>query len=154
MVSYNNGSRHVHVQQPRTCPKVIMSKETRAILSANQCLKSRQFKVALDDAWNQIDEATKTIASAHHKSIHHVQNDLWMGHGIVCSRCPKPNAWNAFCWKKNQKCENGNCFLSLLCNKGKGALQQPVHEHKDEYYTLSKEHQKKFGAIALALILT
>lgn len=117
MVSNNNGSRHVRAQQPRTRPKVIMSKETRAILSANRRLKSRQFKVALDDAWDQIDEAMKAIASTHHKSIRRVQNDLWIGHGILRSKRSKPNAWNAFCWKKNQECENGkfSCFLSLLC---------------------------------------
>jgi len=86
------------------------------MLMADRRAKSRRFKVALDSAWNQIDEATKTIASAHHKSIRRVQNELYIGRGTLRSRRSKPNVWNAFCWKKNQDGEN--CmfgFLVSLC---------------------------------------
>jgi hypothetical protein len=105
------------MQQPRIHPKVVISKEARALLTANRHTKSRQFKIALDEAWGQIDEATKTIASAHHKSICRVQNELYIGHGILRSKRSKLNAWNAFCWKKNQASENHKfCFFfSLYC---------------------------------------
>ncbi|KAG2140766.1 hypothetical protein BD769DRAFT_1336179, partial [Suillus cothurnatus] len=116
---------------PRIHPKVVINKEARALLTANQRAKSRQFKIALDEAWGQIDEATKTIALAHHKSIRHVQNELYIGHGILRSKRSKLNAWNVFCWKKNQASENHK-----FC---KDALQRLVREHKEEYYTLSKD---------------
>ncbi|KAG1774227.1 hypothetical protein EV702DRAFT_974941 [Suillus placidus] len=128
-----NASRCVQIQ-PRIRPKVVLSKEARSILNANRRAKSHQFKVALDDAWTQIDDATKTIASAHHKSICHVQNDLYIGHGILRSRHSKVNAWNAFCWKKNQDSENRD--------QGRHALEQLVHEHKAKYHMLSKEEQQ------------
>lgn len=116
MVSPNNSNARRCIQQPRVCPKVIMSKEAHALLTANQRTKSRQFKIALDEAWYQIDKATKTIASAHHKSIHCVQNELYIGHGIQHSKCSKLNAWNVFCWKKNQDIKNCKfCFSFLLC---------------------------------------
>ncbi|KAG1843422.1 hypothetical protein C8R48DRAFT_618900, partial [Suillus tomentosus] len=111
-----------------------LSKEARSMLNANRRTKSHQFKVALDDTWNQIDDAMKTIASAHHKSVRRVQNDLYIGHGTLRSRRSKLNAWNAFCWKKNQNSENRD--------QGRRALEQLVREHKAEYYTLSKEEQQ------------
>ncbi|KAG2120041.1 hypothetical protein DEU56DRAFT_747105 [Suillus clintonianus] len=129
-----NDSRRVRTQHPRIRPKVTMSKEARATLTAGRRAKSRQFKVALDEAWNQLDDATKTIASAHHKSIRRVQNDLYIGHGILRSRRTKPNMWNAFCWKKGQDSENRN--------QGRDTLKQLVREHKDEYLALSKEEQE------------
>ncbi|KAG2741539.1 hypothetical protein P692DRAFT_20750831 [Suillus brevipes Sb2] len=131
----NNKTALRRVQkQPRIRPKVVLSKEARSILNANRRVKSHQFKVALDDAWTQIDNATKTIASAHHKSVRCVQNDLYIGHGILRSRHSKVNAWNAFCWKKNQDSENRD--------QGRYTLEQLVHEHKAEYYALSKEEQQ------------
>ncbi|KAG2357319.1 hypothetical protein BDR07DRAFT_1380230 [Suillus spraguei] len=81
----------------------------------------------------QIDQATKTITGSHHKSIQHVENNLYFGHGILHSRHVKPNLWNTFCWKKNQEKENGGL--------GKAALQLLVHNHKDEYHALSKDKQ-------------
>ncbi|KAG1843380.1 hypothetical protein DFJ58DRAFT_731671 [Suillus subalutaceus] len=131
--STHKSSARRRMQQPRIRPKVVISKEARALLTANRRTKSRQFKIALDEAWGQIDEATKTIASAHHKSIRRVQNELYIGQGILRSKRSKLNAWNAFCWKKNQASENRN--------QGKGALQQLVHEHKDEYHNLSKDER-------------
>lgn len=91
---------------PRTRPKVVLSKEARAALKHSRQEKSRQFRDALDDAWNQLDEATKTIAVSHHKSVRRVQNDLYIGRGLLHSRRSKLNAWNVFCWKKNQETEN------------------------------------------------
>ncbi|KAG1867720.1 hypothetical protein F4604DRAFT_1584954 [Suillus subluteus] len=116
-----------------TCPKVVLSKEVRATLRQSRQEKSHQFKDALDDAWNQLDQATKTIATSHHKSVHHVQNDLYIGRGLLRSRHSKLNAWNVFCWKKNQETEN--------CNQGRGALKSLVQEHQDEYLRLSIDEQ-------------
>ncbi|KAG1781334.1 hypothetical protein EV702DRAFT_1193517 [Suillus placidus] len=82
---------------------------------------------------NQLDDATKTIAASHHKSVRHVQNDLYIGCGLLRSRRSKLNAWNAFCWKKNQETENRN--------QGRGTLKSLVHEHRDEYLRLSKDEQ-------------
>ncbi|KAG1881213.1 hypothetical protein F4604DRAFT_1922222 [Suillus subluteus] len=112
-----NVSAGRHAQMPiRTHPKVVLSKED-----------------ALDDAWNQLDQATKTIAMSHHKSVHHMQNDLYIGRGLLHSRHSKLNAWNAFCWKKNQETEN--------CNQGRGALKSLIQEHRDEYLRLSMDEQ-------------
>ncbi|KAG0703471.1 hypothetical protein DFH29DRAFT_874450 [Suillus ampliporus] len=102
-------------------------------LKHSQQDKSRQFKDALDDAWNQLKQATKTIAMSHHKSVCHVQNDLYIGHGLLHLRHSKLNAWNAFCWKKNQETNN--------CNQGQGALKLLIHENRDEYLQLSKDEK-------------
>ncbi|KAG1894163.1 uncharacterized protein F5891DRAFT_961964 [Suillus fuscotomentosus] len=118
---------------PCTCPKVVLSKEARAALIYSRQEKSRQFRDAFNDTWNQLDEATKTIAVSHHKSVCYVQNDLYIGHGLLRSRHSKLNAWNAFCWKKNQETKNRN--------QGQGALELLVHEHRDEYLRLSKDEQ-------------
>ncbi|KAG1799830.1 uncharacterized protein HD556DRAFT_1230959 [Suillus plorans] len=118
---------------PCTRPKVVLSKEARAALKHSRQEKSRQFRDTLDDAWNQLDEATKTIAVSHHKSVRRVQNDLYIGRGLLRSRHSKLNTWNAFCWKKNQETENRN--------QGRGALESLVHENRDEYLRLSKDEQ-------------
>ncbi|KAG2337985.1 hypothetical protein BDR05DRAFT_1004606 [Suillus weaverae] len=107
-----------------------MSKEARAMITASRHTKSHQFKAALDDALNQLNDVTKIIASAHHKSIRHVQNELYIGHGTLRSRCTKPNMWNAFCWKKSQDAVANDTLKSL------------VREHKDEYHRLSTEEQE------------
>ncbi|KAG2741137.1 hypothetical protein P692DRAFT_201684588, partial [Suillus brevipes Sb2] len=117
----------------RQRPKVVLSKDARAALRLSRCAKSLRFKQALDDAWRQMDDAAKTIATSHHKSIRRVQNDLYTGRGPLRSKRLKPNIWNAFCWKKNQDRENHNY--------GKAALQSLVHDHKAEYLALSEEEQ-------------
>lgn len=101
------------MQHPRTRPKVTMSKEARAMLTAGRRAKSCNFKTALNEAWDQFNDMTKTIAAAHHKSVRYVQNELYAGHGTLRSRCNKPNMWNAFCWKKNQGNDNRK-FRHLL----------------------------------------
>ncbi|KIK32734.1 hypothetical protein CY34DRAFT_27164 [Suillus luteus UH-Slu-Lm8-n1] len=126
-------SRRVRMQHPRTRPKVTMSKEARAMLTAGRRAKSCNFKTALNEAWDQFNDMTKTIAAAHHKSVRYVQNELYAGHGTLRSRRNKPNMWNAFCWKKNQGNDNHN--------QGRDTLAQLVREHKDEYLALSKEEQ-------------
>jgi hypothetical protein len=108
---------HRHVQAPpRTRPKVTLSKDARAALKLSRQEKSRRFKDALDDAWNELDQATKSIAVSHHKSVHRVQNDLYIGRGLLHSRRSKLNAWNAFCWKENQETENHRfvCFATHI----------------------------------------
>ncbi|KAG1899506.1 uncharacterized protein F5891DRAFT_1189642 [Suillus fuscotomentosus] len=107
--------------------KVVLSKEARAALRLERCAKSLQFKDVLDDTWKQLDDATKTIGTSHHKSICQVQNDLYIGRGLLCSKCSKANLWNVFCWKKNQ--DEENTMVLTVC------------EHKSEYLTLSKEQQ-------------
>src|SRR6267154_5385109 len=104
-----------HIQPPaRRCSNIVLSKEARAALRHERCTKSLRFKDALDDTWKQLDDATIAIATSHHKSIRQVQNDLYIGHGLLHSKCSKANLWNAFCWKKNQDKENGK-FLLLSC---------------------------------------
>jgi hypothetical protein len=68
---------------PRTRPKVHLSKDARALLTIQRRQKSRVFRATLDDAWFQIDESVKTIASSHHKSVRRVQNDLYLGHAAL-----------------------------------------------------------------------
>jgi hypothetical protein len=101
---------------PCTRPKVTLSKDVRAALKLSRQEKSRRFKDALDDAWNELDQATKSIAVSHHKSVRHVQNDLYIGRGLLHSRRSKLNAWSAFCWKKNQETENHRfvCFATHI----------------------------------------
>ncbi|KAG1726760.1 hypothetical protein EDB19DRAFT_1914495 [Suillus lakei] len=60
---------HRRVQAPPcTRPKVTLSKDAQAALKLSRQEKSRRFKDALDDAWNELDQATKSIAVSHHKS--------------------------------------------------------------------------------------
>jgi hypothetical protein len=105
------------VQPPtRQRPKVILSKEARATLRLDRRAKSLRFKGALDEAWKELDDATKTIAASHHKSIRYVQNELYTGRGRLRSKRSKLNSWNAFCWKKNQDMDNGKFFFASLCS--------------------------------------
>ncbi|KAG1886380.1 uncharacterized protein F5891DRAFT_1201049 [Suillus fuscotomentosus] len=77
---------------PCTCPKVVLSKEARAALIHSRQEKSRQFRDAFNDAWNQLDEATKTIAVSHHKSVCYVQNDLCYSHYMSPQLLNQPSA--------------------------------------------------------------
>ncbi|KAI5982689.1 hypothetical protein EDD15DRAFT_2377342 [Pisolithus albus] len=92
---------------PRPCIKVALSVEACAILKLNQHEKVERFREDLDDAWQSLDKVTKMLASKHHKSVQHVQNDLYLGHVKFHSRKSKINAWNAFTWKK-QRTLNGS----------------------------------------------
>jgi len=105
------------VQPPaRQRPKVILSKEARATLRLDRRAKSVRFKDALDDAWKQLNDAVRTIAASHHKSIRHVQNELYTGRGMLRSKRSKLNSWNAFCWKKTQDMDSENRkFFSCHC---------------------------------------
>jgi hypothetical protein len=104
--------KRIQALPPRR-PKVILSKEARAALTANRRDKSHCFKIALNDAWDVLDETVKTIASSHHKSFRRVQNELCVGRGRMRYQRSKLSVWNAFCWKKRQEDkENGNS-LSL-----------------------------------------
>jgi hypothetical protein len=99
-----------------------LSKEARACLTAQCRQKSKDFKVALDNTWLSIDNAVKTIASSHHKSIRRVTNDLYMGRGGLHFKCSKSNAWNAFCWKKNQEKDENGMMHFLFCSSTDGAI--------------------------------
>ncbi|KAG1793274.1 uncharacterized protein HD556DRAFT_1443705 [Suillus plorans] len=135
MVSQTLTTAKKHVQHlARIRPKVRLSKEVRALLTAQRCQKSRVFKAALDEAWLRIDESVKTIASSHHKSIRRVQNDLYVGHAALCFKHTKSSPWNAFCWKKHQQVKDENC-------SGKAVLQSLLHDYTDEYRELSQEEK-------------
>ncbi|KAG2100408.1 uncharacterized protein F5147DRAFT_747135 [Suillus discolor] len=123
----------------RCRPKVILSKEARALLTSQRRQKSKGFKTALNDAWLHIDETVKTIASSHHKSIRRVANDLYMGRGGLRFKRSKSNAWNAFCWKKNQEAKDENAQTS----SGKGVLQDLLHNYSDEYCELSQDEKDR-----------
>ncbi|KAG0706449.1 hypothetical protein DFH29DRAFT_798317 [Suillus ampliporus] len=118
---------------PRCHAKVQLSKEARALLTASRRKKSQQFKTALDDAWTNIDESIKTIASSNGKSIRRVQQDLHMGQGLLRTKCAKSSIWNAFCWKKNQTADKENGL------SGKAVLQDIVQENRAEYYELDDD---------------
>ncbi|KAG0702914.1 hypothetical protein DFH29DRAFT_804326, partial [Suillus ampliporus] len=105
-----------------------------AALKVAQHDKSRKFREALDDTWDQINDATKTIAGSHQKSIRRVQNQLYFGNGKLRTKRSKPNLWNTFCWKKSQDKENHG--------EGRAALQSLVHDHKEAYHALSKQEQE------------
>ena len=82
--------------------KVVLSTEACAALRLNQHEKSQQFQKDLNNAWRSFEKVTKTLASKHHKSVHHVENEFYLGHTKFRSRCDKINAWNAFCWKQRR----------------------------------------------------
>ncbi|KAG2360211.1 hypothetical protein BDR07DRAFT_1378125 [Suillus spraguei] len=113
----------------RCHPKVILSKEARALLTSQCRQKCKGFKTALNNAWLHIDEMVKTIASSHHKSIQCVTNDLYMGCGGLCFKHSKSNAWNAFCWKKNQEAKDDNEYEEnkLLKSKVWSSTNIPLH---------------------------
>ena len=86
----------------RSHVKVVLSTEACAALRLNQHEKSQQFQKDLNDAWRSFEKVSKTLASKHHKSVHHVENEFYLGHTKFRSRCDKINAWNAFCWKQRR----------------------------------------------------
>ncbi|KAG1816410.1 uncharacterized protein BJ212DRAFT_1480862 [Suillus subaureus] len=118
---------------PHHHPRVHLSKEARTLLTASCHEKSHHFKTALDDAWSQIDECVKTIASSNGKTIHHVQHDLYMGQRLLWLKCSKLSVWNTFCWKKNQTVDKENSL------SGKVILWDLVQENHMEYHELSDD---------------
>jgi len=100
---------HKRVQAlPTRHTRVTLSKEAHVALTAQRHENVYRFKSALSDAWNGLDQTVKAIASSHHKSFRHVQNDLCLGRGMMRFKRSKLNVWNAFCWKKWQdNKENG-----------------------------------------------
>ncbi|KAG1893993.1 uncharacterized protein F5891DRAFT_1131068 [Suillus fuscotomentosus] len=138
MVSHSfvatNSCRWVQAQPPRH-PKVTLSKEARAAITAQRRNKSHQFRVALHNAWDELDETMKTIVSSHHKSFRRVQNDLCMGRGMLCYQHSKLSAWNTFCWKKHHE-DKGNGTA------GKAVLQDLVgDENHAEYRNLTDDEK-------------
>ncbi|KAG2151061.1 uncharacterized protein EDB93DRAFT_1083771 [Suillus bovinus] len=138
MVSHSfmvtNSRRRVQAQPSRR-PKVTLSKEARAAITAQHHNKSHQFRVALHNAWDELNETMKTIASSHHKSFRRVQNDLCMGCGMLHYQHSKLSAWNTFCWKKrHEDKENGAT--------GKAVLQDLIRdENHDEYHNLTDDEK-------------
>ncbi|KAG1733401.1 uncharacterized protein EDB91DRAFT_1057521 [Suillus paluster] len=130
-------ARHTQAQ-PHSHPKVTLRKEACTALKFQRAEKSCQFKDTLNAAWSQIDNVMVTVATTHHKTFHCVQHNLYMGWGLLCSKCSKLNIWNTFCWKKSQEAKKENCN-----GHGKEALQSLVHDHKDEYRTLTQEEQEE-----------
>jgi|SRR5580693_8678026 hypothetical protein len=90
----------------RTTPRVRLSKEARAALTARQREAATRYKKDVEDVWTKIDEATEDLAVNHHKSLRRVQSELHMGRLITRTKRQKTNLWNAFCWKKRQDKEN------------------------------------------------
>ncbi|KIK25124.1 hypothetical protein PISMIDRAFT_97175 [Pisolithus microcarpus 441] len=140
--------------QPPPLPraKVSLTQEARKELLAQRRSRSERFKQDLDGAWQQIDDATKTIALANHKSINRVQRELYLGHNSFRTRRSKPSAWNAFCWKKKKEHDDGTlCFLPLIYTSpsrlkttaqlpgGRSALSALVRQASEEYRSLSME---------------
>ncbi|KIJ58419.1 hypothetical protein HYDPIDRAFT_75130, partial [Hydnomerulius pinastri MD-312] len=116
--------------------KITLSKEARSELQVQRREKNDRFKKDLNTAWQQIDDATKTIALSNHKSVDRVQRELYLGLNSFRGRRSKPSAWNAFCWKKKreQAAHDGG-------NLGKGALLSLVQESREEYHGLSDEER-------------
>ncbi|KIK20046.1 hypothetical protein PISMIDRAFT_13227 [Pisolithus microcarpus 441] len=120
--------------RPRT--KVSLTQEARKELLAQQRNKNERFKKDLDGTLQQINDAMKTIALANHKSVNHVQHELYLGYNLFHTRCSQPSAWNAFCWKKKK--EKGTEQLP----EGKGALPALMQHASQEYKSLSTEEKK------------
>ncbi|KAI6095579.1 hypothetical protein EDD16DRAFT_1528507 [Pisolithus croceorrhizus] len=120
---------------PHPCVKVVLSADAHMILKLNQHKKVEQFREDLDDAWQSLDKVMKTLASKHHKSLWHIQNDLYLGHMKFHSRKSKINTWNAFSWKKQ-------CTLNGLNGNATGStrtLLDLVQQNCLEYCELSAE---------------
>ncbi|KAG2122417.1 hypothetical protein BD769DRAFT_1319439, partial [Suillus cothurnatus] len=92
------------------------------------------FKLALQGAWDGLDETVKTIASSHQKSFCRIQNDLCIGHRMMRFKRSKLSAWNAFCWKKRQENKDNG-------TTGKDVLQEIVKDHREEYQNLTEEEK-------------
>ncbi|KAG2056747.1 hypothetical protein BDR06DRAFT_981177 [Suillus hirtellus] len=142
MPNYTTTSCHLQGLS-QCCPRVILSKEARVLLTSQHHQKSKGFKTALNDAWLHINKMVKTIASSHHKSIRHVANNLYMGCVLrPCTKglrfkCLKSNTWNAFFWKKNQEVKDENAQTSSR----KGVLQDLLHNYSDKYRELSQDEK-------------
>ncbi|KAG1758577.1 hypothetical protein EDD22DRAFT_783713, partial [Suillus occidentalis] len=119
----------------RRHPRVCLSKEARAILTASRCKKSNRFKSTIHNVWANIDESVKAIASSNHKSICQVQHELYMGQSLFRNKRLKLSAWNTFCWKKNQSVDKENA------PSGKALLSELINEHRVEYHALSNDEK-------------
>ncbi|KAL4077483.1 hypothetical protein J3A83DRAFT_4368814 [Scleroderma citrinum] len=108
---------------PQPWSKVSLTQEAHKELLAQQQSRNKHFKEDLDSTRQQIDDATKTITLANHKSINHVQHELYLGH-------------NSFHTRELQ--ELGDDQLP----GGKGALPALVQQASEEYKSLSVEEKK------------
>jgi len=99
-----------HIQRiARKHKKVQLTKEARAAINARRREASKQYKQDVDKVWAELCEKTENLASTHHKSVRRVQSELHLGQSLAHRRHAKPNAWNAFCWKKRISLkENGD----------------------------------------------
>ncbi|KAI6013403.1 hypothetical protein BKA83DRAFT_4063243 [Pisolithus microcarpus] len=124
--------------QPPPLPraKVSLTQEAREEFLAQRRSKKEHFKQDLDNTWQQIDDATKTIALANHKSVNRVRRELYLGHNSFHTRRSKLSAWNAFCWKKKKE------YSNVQLPGGKSALPALVRKASEEYKSLSMEEKK------------
>ncbi|KAI6032449.1 hypothetical protein EDC04DRAFT_2605189 [Pisolithus marmoratus] len=131
------GTPEFHIMMPKAHPhiKVILSANACMALKLSQHDKVERFKKDLDDAWQLLDKVMKTLASKHHKSVWHIQNDLHLGHMKFCSRHSKISAWNTFCWKKRHMRNQSNENVA----GSKSTLLDLVWENHMEYHELSAE---------------
>ena len=110
--------------------------------------------------WKSLDDATKTIASKHHKSVRHIQNKLFLGHTKFCSRHNKINPWNVYFWKQqcidcaaSESDENSMFFVFVLSSNcllkntavvgGKPTLRELVQQIREEYLKLLVEEKER-----------
>ena len=113
LANKSNARRTQPPKRPRT--KVILSSEARKILNLDQQGKKERFHRDLDDAFEKLDEMTKTIVSKHGKSIHRVKTSLYLGHAKFRTQRKNINPWNTFCWKKHQWArENGMYVVNIM----------------------------------------
>ncbi|KAG1802711.1 uncharacterized protein HD556DRAFT_1429513 [Suillus plorans] len=119
----------------RRHPRVRLSKEVRALLTASRHEKSQRFRAAINNVWAGIDESVKTISASNHKSIRRVQRELYMGQSLLRHKRLKLNTWNAFCWKKNQSVDKENG------PSGKALLPELINTHRSEYHALSNNEK-------------
>ncbi|KAG1810631.1 uncharacterized protein BJ212DRAFT_1302361 [Suillus subaureus] len=113
---------------PHHCPRVHLSKEAQTLLAASRHEKSCPFKTELDDAWSQIDECVKTIASSNGKTICHVQHDLYMGQRLLQSKCSKlSSSGKVILWDLVQE---NHAEYHELSDDAKASLLKEYEEHK------------------------
>ena len=100
----------------RQRPKVILSKEARATLTLQRQEKSQRFRADLENAWSDLNNKTVKIASDHHKSVRHVQHELYYS-GPLRRKHTKSSAWNAFFWKVSQNGQLPSKYLANFCTQ-------------------------------------
>jgi len=94
-----------------------MSKEAREQVTARRKEVTNAYAEALEEASGEIKAIAAQVAETHHKTIHEVENALYLGPGHLShGKHRTRSAWHAFQWKRRESGGTLICSVVQLKN--------------------------------------